>query len=197
MKDNNPIKDFIRDYKRYTSTLAMRISQRALLEMKSNFARQGYDSESGFRRWPKRRGERSLVAWKKRKDPNNRALLIKSGRLRRSLRAAPLYQIARVVTDVPYAEALHTGFKGTVSQTVKAHTRKKMGKLGIIKTNSKKKSTAIKFGKAQVGQTKVKSFNRTMKMNLRARPFLTVGPKFLEQEELRLLESLEAIFLRS
>ena len=188
MTEKNPIKEFIRDYKRYTSSLTMRISQRALLEMKTNFARQGYDSDTGFKRWRKRKNDKSLV---------NRAILIKTGRLRRSLRAAPLYQTARVVTDVPYAEALNNGFRGTVTQNVKAHTRKKMGKLGVIKTTSRKKSTAIKFGKAQVGQTHVKSFKRTMKVNLPARPFLTVGPKFIDNEEVRMLESLESIFLRS
>ena len=90
----------------------MRVSQRALNEMKTNFSRQGYDSDAGFK------------AWKPRKNADKgarRALLIKSGRLRRSLRANPLPMMPRVTTDVPYAEALNDGFRGM--QSVRPHKR--------------------------------------------------------------------------
>lgn len=103
--------------------LPREVSNIAVEEFKFNFRLGGY------------RGDTGVVFWKKRKymtRGKSRALLIKSGRLKRGIRAAPLPDRARVINDVPYARAHNEGFRGTVRvrahrrgrYTVRAHKRK-------------------------------------------------------------------------
>lgn len=62
-------------------------------------------------------------AWPKRKDSSSRALLIKTGRLRRSIRIVSASKSAVVIgTDVPYAQIHNEG--GTVQPTVTEKMRK-------------------------------------------------------------------------
>lgn len=74
--------------------------------------------------------------WKKRKNPTkwgkadetDRALLVKTGKLKRSIRISRLVENAVYIqaggADVPYAKAHNEGFQGAVNQTVKPHIRK-------------------------------------------------------------------------
>lgn len=187
MANLNPFKRSLAQFTPYLVRLPSRISQRALLEIKNNFTRQGYENDLG-----------RFVYWQQRetldKKKTKRALLILTGRLRRSIKSAPLPNTPRVVTDVAYAEALNDGFKGT--QYVKAHkrvatiTRKVRGSYsGFGKKPTAKKLTL------QGTRHNVKGFSR--KVNITARPFMTVGPSFLQQEENKLLDDLENIFLRA
>lgn len=191
---SNPLKEFIRDFKTYANKLPMRISQRALLEMKENFRKEGYETESGsFQKWKPRKQNLKL----------RRALLIKSGRLRRSLRSAPLPGIPRVVTDVPYAEKHNSGFSGT--ENVKPHKRTATIKRTIrggYTGLSPSRGGGLQAGggrskkmKFQGARHNVKGFSR--KVKIEARPFLTVGPSFLHKEEVKLLDELENILLRA
>jgi phage gpG-like protein len=72
----------------------------------------------------------SVEPWRKRrykKKDSGRAILVKTGRLRRSIRVVSSNLDTVVVgTDVPYAKAHNEGYNGTVS--VKAHQRNKYSK---------------------------------------------------------------------
>jgi phage gpG-like protein len=145
-----------------------------------------------------------FVSWKKtikktckKTNDAGRALLVLTSRLRRSLHASPLHYEARVVTDVPYAETHQKGFKGVITQRISAFTRRKMGKFGVIKTTSLKKSTRIAFGRGQVGQSQVKSHTRTIRVNIPARPFMEVGKSFYDKTERTILTEIEQLFLKS
>lgn len=188
---HNPLKDFIRNFKSYAAKVPLRISQRALLEMKNNFTRQGYETESGsFQKWhPRKIKDKKL----------RRAILIKSGRLRRSMRAAPLPLMPRVVTDVPYAEKHQNGFSGT--EYVKAHKRTatitrtiRGGYTGLSPSGGGLRGRAKKM-KFQGARHNVKAFSR--KVDIKARPFLTVGPSFLNKEEVKLMNELENLLLQA
>lgn len=191
---HNPFPAFEKNLRVYLRRLPLRLSQRALLVMNSNFDRGGYETESGsFVRWKPRKKS----TWKIKSD-EGRALLIQTGRLRRSLKADPLMDgTPRVITDVPYADAHQNGFSGRVTQKVGSYNRSVNGKLGVIKTTSLKKSTRISFGTAKVGQRKVKAYTRTINQNIPQRPFMQVGKSFLDAEEKDLLNSLENLFLQS
>lgn len=81
---------------------------------KESFKRQGFT-------------DASLAPWRKRKGNNKkgkgRALLVQSGRLRRSIRVIRSTGNSVVVgSDVPYARVHNEGFTGI--QTVKGHSRK-------------------------------------------------------------------------
>jgi phage gpG-like protein len=182
---HTPFNDTLKKVKAYNLRLPLRISQNALLEMKTNFEREGYDDDFGFKKWAPR---------KKTKGKLKRALLVQSSRLKRSLKAAPLQNEARVITDVPYAGPLHKGFKGNVS--VRPHKRNASRTVTIRGGFSGLgKKTRAKKGKMLGSRHNVRGHNR--KVNLQARPFLTVGPAFLNKQEVKVLDELENIFLQS
>ena len=75
--------------------------------------------------------------WQKRKNPTkwgkadetDRAILIKTAKLKRSIRwkaveGEPAVYLIAGGADVPYAKAHNEGFRGAVNQTVKPHIRK-------------------------------------------------------------------------
>src|ERR1041384_6338028 len=83
-------------YREMRRKLPAEVSNIALNEFKENFRRQGYRNKGGV-----------LIPWRSTKKKKNtfaggsKGVLIKSGRLKRSLRAMPDYNTARVVTNVP------------------------------------------------------------------------------------------------
>lgn len=93
----HPWGEVARRYRAYRRDLPRIASQIALNEFNANFRRQGYLDDSG-----------QLVRWQPRQSDKDkgRAILVKTGRLRRAMRAAPTYEYARVVNDTPYA-AIH------------------------------------------------------------------------------------------
>ncbi|MDV3605014.1 hypothetical protein CMU86_17855, partial [Elizabethkingia anophelis] len=88
-----------------------------------NFEKQSWQGDS-FEPWEKRKNP---TAWGK-KDDTGRALLVKSGKLKRSIRIASIQAdkvtIAVGGADVPYARVHNEGFKGTINQQVKEHIRR-------------------------------------------------------------------------
>lgn len=100
--------------------------------------------------------------WKKRKDPTkwgkpdetDRALLVKTGKLKRSIRVTRILNDKVFVgaggPDVPYAKVHNTGFRGVVKQEVRPFTRR------------------LKNGKS----AKVKGFNRTIHQNIPRRQYI-------------------------
>lgn len=126
----HPFKNLRENYLKLKERLPRKASDIANLEFKGNFKRQGYRDDSG-----------GVQKWKKRKSTSKkdegRALLIKTGRLRRGVRSAPLPGVARVINAVPYAQVQNEGFKGNVS--VKAHRRRSRSK-DLYSTKTKKVS---------------------------------------------------------
>jgi phage gpG-like protein len=135
-------------YREMRRKLPKEVSDIAVDEFKGNFRVGGYRGEVGTTFWK----DRSENTWGKKRGKTNRALLIKSGRLRRGIRPQPNYDSARVINDVPYAKAQNEGFKGKVNQRVRSFKRK-----------------------TKKGTTTVRSFKRTIQMNLPARPFMITG----------------------
>ena len=127
---------------------------------KDNFSRQGFPTES-FQSWPPR---------KDNKKSAGRAILVKTGRLKRSVRmisTGPLR--ATFGTEVPYARAQNDGFHGMV--TVATHQR---NKIGTIKMSTGKSNQKFKTKKTIVGRGTVKSHQRNM--NLPRRRFIGNSP---------------------
>ncbi len=128
----HPIGRLSKLYRELRRRLPVTVSALALNEFKGNFRKQGYN-ESG----------ESITKWEKRKNDTEkdkgRALLIKSGRLRRSLRTNPTADSARVTTNVPYAAIHNEGGKISKTVTVKAHLRKRI----VVKSHQRKMNTEI------------------------------------------------------
>jgi phage gpG-like protein len=113
----------------------------------------------------------------KGKAPNNqgRALLIQSGRLRRSIRiVSTTANSVTIGSDVPYAAAHNDGLRLGVYQRVRAFVRmnRKRDQYGITVGKQSKKSTRIKFVKNASGISHVSAHTRKMNMNLPRRRFM-------------------------
>lgn len=120
---------------------------------KDSFKKQGWQGDV-FTPWKKRK----LVKGK----GSTRAILVKTGRLRRSIRVtrANMDEVA-IGTDVPYAKAHNEGVNGTV--TVKAHSRKSFSKQKVSYT-AKSGSQRMKTVSSLSGSTIVKQHTRKMKL---------------------------------
>jgi len=149
------------------NTITREIGVQAVNFSKQRFAEQSWVDDR-TEPWKKRKSE----AWGRKARPG-RALLVDSGRLKRSIRIISLNPQRVVIgTDVAYAQVHNEGFRGDIEQTVRAHTRKRT-RFGAIKERSNKTSTRISFGRVATGQTsEVKEYERTLKVNIPRRQFL-------------------------
>lgn len=114
-----------------------------------NFERQGWLGNS-VERWQKRKNP---TKWGKR-DETDRAILVKTAKLKRSIRISKIYEDKVTIqaggADIPYARAHNEGFRGDVTQQVSAHIRK--GKNGE--------------------NISVSEFKRTIRQNIPKRKFI-------------------------
>lgn len=107
-------------------------------------------------------------AWKPRKRKERGSLMVRTGRLKRSIQKisnGAHYVI--IGSDVPYAKAHNEGLKTTTTAYVSAHTRRKTRQAVSAKTGRKLKK------RENTGDTiKVKSHTRKMNINLPQRKFM-------------------------
>ena len=135
-----------------------------------SFQRQGWYDSLTLKRWQPRADE----SWRRKKKGRrgNRAILVKTGRLRRSIKIrSARFQKIVIATDVAYAAAHNYGYKGTVS--VRSHTRRRYGR--------EKEEYTTKTGKQSTRQKKVVKSSYTVrqhtrKMNLPQRQFMGHSP---------------------
>lgn len=130
-----------------------------------SFQRQGWLGNS-VEPWRQRRGNS--------KRNKGRAVLVQSGRLRRSIRITGISGgVVTIGTDVPYAKAHNEGFKGVVN--VKEHTRNRFGKekigSGKFTKNGKERMKTVQ---RITGSGAVKAHTR--KVNLPRRQFMGESP---------------------
>lgn len=127
--------------------------------------------------WPDRKrnpawayGDRNALA--------DRRLLIKTGRLRRSIRIVSANRQRVVIgTDVPYAEAHNEGFSGEVVQTVKAHTRRRFQ----TDERSAPRARQAKFVKVQTGEHAVKEHTRRIQQTIPRRQFMGHSNRLMQE----------------
>lgn len=135
-----------------------------------NFRSQGFLGSS-FQPWKPRK---KTGSWgKKGKNDNGRAILVKTGKLRRATRVIRANANEVVIGNyMPYAKAHNDGLRIGEIQQVKAHTRKisTVAKVSSLKT---KKTTSKKV---TAGTTTVKAHTRRINQNIPARPFLKNSP---------------------
>ena len=118
-----------------------------------NFKRQGFLGDT-FEPWRKRRS----------KKDGSRAILVKTGRLRRGFRVVRADWNAVVIgNDVPYAKAHNDGYHGTVN--VKAHSRNKFSKAKVGTGKfTKSGSERMKTVQSVSGSGQVKAHTRRMNL---------------------------------
>lgn len=117
-----------------------------------------------------------------------RAILVQSGRLRRSIRITRIQGLTTYIgSDVPYARAHNEGFKGVVR--VPAHTRNKYTKEKVGSGKySKSGKERMKTVKKVSGSSNVMEYWR--RMNLPRRQFMGSSPVLAQQLSRKLMAEL-------
>jgi phage gpG-like protein len=114
----NDFKQFSAEARKVIKGLPREMGKALLLETSDNFRRQGYEDEQGqVHQWAPRKARRRHGRTRadgqpdqRYKNPRQRALLVQSGRLRRSPRITETTASSVTVgTDVPYAQPLQEG----------------------------------------------------------------------------------------
>lgn len=188
----HPFSELARRYRELRKKLPKQISVIAAGHFKDNFRRQGYLELGSVVPWPKR---------KKKQKGSRRAILVKSGRLRRGIRAEGFnYTYAKVINGVPYAAAHNTGMvingRANVGQfNRQAHTRRRFQTDEVSAPSARE----AKYVKKQTGTSQVKAHTvgahtRQMNTTLPARPFMITTPDLLEDIELHFFEEIDKIW---
>jgi len=165
MAANNPVDVLRANFEKVFTGLPRKAGTEAVNFSLDNFKRQGFLSSS-FEPWKPVKG--------KNKNGRKWAILVKRGRLKRSLRILREERSAVVVgSSKPYAKAHNEGFQGTV--TVPAHKRAtySYSKVGTGKFTLKGKERVKTVSKVE-GYKDVKTYQR--RMNLPRRRFLGDSP---------------------
>lgn len=113
------------------------LSEEGLNFFLDSFTKQGWLGAGGMERWPARK---KVTKWGKTPRPG-RALLVDSGRLRRSVRIISKSPLQIVWgTDVPYARVHNEGFRAGVIQQVNQFSRrnKKTGKKSLVRAHTRR-----------------------------------------------------------
>lgn len=184
-KFKHPYGKLAKKYRRFRKNLPDVVSNIALNEFVDNFKKQGYENENGVH-----------IPWKPTKKKARRTLgrrskgiLIGRGRLVRSMKTAPTFLKARVVSNLPYAQPHNEGFEGTVR--VRSHTRnsysKKEEEYTTRRGNRRKKVVNKKRG-----QTRVMAHTR--KMKIERRPFMITSKTIKDKTEKHTFRELEKMW---
>lgn len=129
---------------------------------KGNFTRQGYPGADGFKKWAARKSDKKGIG---------RAIMVKSGRLKRGIRKLQVSGLVAYVgvVGVPYAKAHNEGLRDTVN--IKEHRR---AKSGTIRVSTGRSDKPFKNKKTTVGYSTVRAHSR--RINLPQRKFLGASP---------------------
>ena len=136
-----------------------------------NFSKDRFRSQNWVDTTTQPWKNRKPMRWGRRERPG-RAILVDSGRLRRSIRKILVSaEVVIIGTDAPYARVHNEGFRGKVTQRVASHKRN-LTKFGVIRGKENKRSTRVEFGRVKRGETTVKTYTRTIRLHIPKRQFI-------------------------
>ncbi len=141
-----------------------------------NFSKERFKAQNWVDSNTKPWRRRKTQTWRGKTPRNNgRAVLVDTGRLRRSIRKIKVDSESVIIgTDVEYARAHNEGFNGTITQTVKSHSRNKYGKAkqgtGVFSVKSRKERT--RTVKTVEKTSIVRTHTRTIKQRIPQRQFI-------------------------
>ncbi|ROI02887.1 hypothetical protein EGH90_12390 [Kaistella haifensis] len=111
----------------------------------------------------------SRQTWEKRKRKDKGSLMVRSGRLKRSIRKMSEGDyFVYIGTDVPYAKAHNEGGEITKTVNVRSHKRKKTTHASVNLRTRKKSRKRVATGETYT----VKSYQRKMNLTLPKRQFI-------------------------
>ncbi len=136
MEQNFPLEKIAGQFKQVLLRAPVILGNDALNFFLDSFKRQAWIGNS-IEPWQPRK---TVTKWGPTKRNKGRAILIDTGRLRRSIRVTKASEGMLIIgTDVPYAKAHNEGVRMGYIQSVKAFTRKtKKGKTIEVKAHTRK-----------------------------------------------------------
>jgi phage gpG-like protein len=163
------------EFKKLYKELPTIAGTKAVGFFKDSFRRQGWANNGKLNRWQ----ARNPAA----KRNSRRALLINTGRLRRSIRiTAKGTDYVKIGTDVPYAQIHNEG--GTIqgTQKVRAHRRRKF-----------ERPKGRRSKKVQSGDVQVKAHTRQVNTKIPQRQFLGESTDVIKSVEREIFKKMDAI----
>lgn len=152
-------KKFKDAYPRYVGNMAVNF-------YKDSFKRGGYIDTGGLQKWEPRK----KLAARGSKPKGNRALLVKTGNLRRSIKIIRSgLGFVVVGTNLPYARIHNEGGTITSTQNIGAYTRKAHKRKAYTRT-WQGNSQSIKA--TQIAQSQIKAHSRKQNTKMTQRQFM-------------------------
>lgn len=149
---------------------------RAVVFFKASFRRQGWVENGRINKWVER---------KRAEKGRNRNVLVKSGRLRRSVRVvAKGYAFVRVGSDVPYAQIHNEG--GVVNTRVRIPQHKR-----------KAYERRVRGKRQRVRATKVAAHTKNMKYTMPERRYIGYSPDVMRSVEREYIRKFKDIIRRA
>lgn len=160
---NNPLDQLGRDataIERFLRGAPRVMGQLAVREFVGSFRRQAFVDEAGVTHaWPAR----------KKADKKGRAILVKSGRLRRSIRVVSQDSDSVTIgTDVPYAQLHNEGGVLHATQNIRAHRRRRYQTDEVSAPSARK----AKYVRTHIGTSEVRAHTRTLNTTMPQRQFM-------------------------
>lgn len=174
------------EFKKLFNQLPSIAGTKAVGFFKDNFRRQGWVNNAKLERWQKRKpGTRRN---------NRRALLIDTGRLRRSIHiTAKGADFVQVGTDVPYAQIHNEGGTINATQKVRAHQRRVTVSRRVRSTNIETRKTRSRKQRLHIGDAQVKAHTRHINTKIPKRHFLGESPDVIKSVEREIFKKMDAI----
>lgn len=181
MKDpQTPFKNLERQFKAMMSRLPGEVSVIAQGHFIQNFQRQGYIDQAG-----------RTVQWKKRsfeRPGKQRAILIQSGSLRRSVRPRPGLMTARVVADANHARLHNRGGEIEITPKMRRYFWAMHAKVKGAYTEGRVNREAEFWKRMALAKGPIR---------IPARPFMVSNPVLMDQIRKHTFNSIERIFKQS
>jgi phage gpG-like protein len=145
---------------RFLRSAPRMMGQLAVREFVGSFRRQAFTDGAGVTHaWPKR----------KKADKKGRAILVKSGRLRRSIRVTSTDSDSVTVgSDVSYAQLHNEGGVLHATQNIRAHRRRRYQEDEVSAPGARK----AKYVRTHIGTSDVKAHTRTLATDMPQRQFM-------------------------
>lgn len=183
MANQFPVKQMEQHFKKVLLYAPAMLGNDAVNFFFDSFKNQGWLGSS-FQPWVKRK---AVTKWGATPRNNGRAILVDTGRLKRSIRITSIHHNnVTIGTDVPYAKAHNEGLRLGFIEQVRPYERR-VTKLGISSKKQLKTKSNIKFGRVDTGNTiQVQGHRRRVNMKLPQRQFMGNSPYLAERLNRRL-----------
>jgi len=176
---NFNLREQYNQYKTFMKGLPRQIGNEHVNFAKQSFRRGGFIQDSRVDKWKERKTN-------KNRRSSTRAILVKTGRLRRSIRITQIGStFVRVGSDVPYAAIHNEGGTIEATATVSAHTRRMKVKKNVYNISTRRSRRVS----VDIGNVNISSHTRNINTTMPRRQYM--GPSRFFNKRIMMIISYE------